>query len=114
MAQAKTVEEPKRLPLVIAPENRDDTTSKDAKLVNCYCEKGDTGEHYIYNRAGTIAARSPPDGAAAGLGAYNWKGNIYTIFASKLYKNGVAVSGTVDTTNGIYRFNQILGARSEE
>lgn len=113
MAQAPTVDLPKRLPLVINPENRDDTAAKDAKLVNCYCEKGDDGMQYIYKRAGMLFASQPPAAAATGRGTYNWKNDVYTIFGNKLYKSGVAVTGTVDTTNGVYRFNQILGTTNK-
>ena len=108
MPQAQTVDLPKRLPLVITPENRDYTTDKDSKLVNCYMERLADGSYWLYKRMGLAVDSQPPGGAATGAGAYNWLGNIYTIFGNTLYKDGVAVSGTLDTTNGVYKFSSCL------
>ena len=109
MPQAETVAIPKRLPLVITPENRDATTVKDAKLVNCYSEKTLEGDYQIYKRAGVAQSTQPSGGAATGRGMFNWLGNIYSVFGNTLYKDGVAVAGTVDTTNGVYRFDSCKG-----
>ena len=100
-------EQDKRIPLIVMPENRDTSTSKDAKLVNCYMEaKGKTV--YVYKRAGTLAAFS--HGASAGMGCYNWKGDVYSIFGGYLYKgNGGYIGSVMDTTGGVYSFNQSLG-----
>jgi len=113
MAQAPTVAMPKRLPLVVEPENRDDTTLKDARLVNCYTEKSKDGTYNIYKRAGTLTQSQPSGGAANGYGVYNWKNDIYSIFGATMYKNGTPLSGTLDTTGGVYRFNQILGSTNK-
>jgi hypothetical protein len=110
MPQAPTVEFPKRLPLVITPENRGGDTTKDARLVNCYCEREIDGSYRIYKRGGLLLDAQPPGAAANGYGATNWLGDVYTIFGDKLYKNGSALAGTVDTTNGVYRFDSCKGA----
>jgi len=113
MPQAQTVELPKRLPLVIEPENRGSSTSFDARLVNAYMEtrkQKEGAESWIYERPGLDEHSRPPAVNAAGRGIFNWRGNIYSIFADTLYKDGSAVSGTVDTTNGVYRFDSSLGA----
>lgn len=110
MPQAQTVELPKRFPLVITPENRDDSSAKDSKLVNCYLERAGDGEYWIYKRAGLLHSSRPPGANAAGLGMWNWLGDIYSIFGATMYKNGVALVGTLDTTNGVYRFDSCLGA----
>lgn len=110
MAQAQSVQIPKRFPLVIEPENRGDTTNYDAKLVNAYVERGKDGETYIYERPGTDEHSRPPAGNATGLGCFTWRGSLYSIFGDTLYKDGVAVSGTVNTAGGIYRFDSCLGA----
>ena len=107
MPQAETVEIPKRLPLVIVPSNRDETTAKDAKLVNCYCEKTETGEYWLYKRPGLLVNITK---SGNGYGVFNWLGDIYAIFGNTVYKNGGAIAGTVDTTNGVYRFGSCLGA----
>ncbi len=106
-----------RLPLVIEPDNRDTTTNKDARLVNSYMETakslGQDGkprlETHIYKRPGLLLSSQPSGGAATGRGVYNWKGDIYSIFGTTLYKNGVS-KGTVDGTNGVYKFSSTLGA----
>ena len=106
--QAQTVDIPKRLPLVISPENRNTTPDKDAKLVNGYMERAGDGTYWLYKRMGLGNTSQPPGGAANGYGVFNWLGDVYSIFGNKLYKNGVAVAGTVDTTGGVYRFNSCL------
>lgn len=110
MPQSPIVELPKRLPLAIMPENRAEDTRYDARLVNCFLEKEKEGEIWIYERPGLLEDSRPPAAAVTGRGIYNWKGNIYSIFADKLYKDGVVQAGTVDTTKGVYRFSQSLGA----
>ena len=109
MPQAPTVALPKRLPLVIAPENRGSTTDKDAKLVNCYVEKQMDGSYWIYKRPGLLRDSQPPAGAASGYGLFNWLGNVYSVFGTVLYKDGSSV-GTVNGAGGVYRFDSCLGA----
>jgi hypothetical protein len=108
MPQAESVALPKRLPLVLQPENRDESTHKDAKLINAYVEKSElTGEYWIFKRPGLDQTGSTLSGT--GRGVYNWLGDIYAIFGSVLYKNGVSVGTGLDTTNGVYRFSSSLG-----
>lgn len=107
MSQAPTVEAPKRLPLVIEPENRDETTGKDAKLINAYVERNDkTGEFWIFKRPGLLQTGATKVGN--GYGVYNWNSDIYSIFGTTLYKNGTSI-GTVNATGGVYRFSSSLG-----
>lgn len=96
---------PKRWPLDIRPENRDDSTLKDAKLVNAYAEKRPDGEVWLFKRPGLVTQSTL---SGNGYGIYNWNGDIYSVFGTTLYKNGVS-HGTVDATNGVYRFDQTLG-----
>jgi hypothetical protein len=107
---SQTVDVPKRIPLLIAPENRATSVDKDSRLVNGFSEKQDDGDQYIYRRPGFTQTSQPSGGAAVGRGVFNWLGNVYAIFGNTLYKDGVAVAGTVDTTNGVYRFDSCLGA----
>lgn len=101
---------PKRLPLIIEPENRGSSAAYDARLVNCYGEKSKDGDYWIYERPGMDEQSRPPAANATGRGVTFWRGNLYSIFADKLYKDGVAQAGTVDTTSGVYRFDSCLGA----
>ena len=109
MPQAPTVALPKRLPLVVQPENRDESTAKDAKLINAYVEKNAAGdEMWIFKRPGLLQTGTTQ--AGNGYGVYNWLGDIYAIFGATMYKNGLALSGTLNTAGGVYRFSQSLGA----
>jgi hypothetical protein len=68
------VEIPKRWPLVTQPENRDETTNKDARLVNCYAEKHSDG-YVIEKRFGVslTPVYTLPGGIARGM--YRWQLN---------------------------------------
>jgi hypothetical protein len=111
MAQAPTVDLPKRLPLVLQPQNRDDTTLKDAKLVNGYMEKGtEQGEYFLIKRAGLLQTGATKTGN--GLGVYNWLGDTYRIQGATIYKNDIALAGAVNgtlNTTAVYRFSACLG-----
>ena len=107
-SQAPTVADPKRLPLILEPENRDESTDKDAKLINGYVEKNDkTGEYWVFKRPGLLQTGATKSGN--GYGVYNWNGNIYSIFGTTLYKDGTSI-GTVDGTGGVYKFSSSLGS----
>jgi len=103
--------EPQRLPLAVKPSNRDETTSRDAKIVNGYVERVSERDVEVYKRPG-YALYSNSGTAAAGLGSYNWNDDLFTIFGTTLYKNNVAVSGTVDGS-AIYAFTSTLGGNPQ-
>ena len=65
MPQADSVALPKRLPLVLQPENRDESTDKDAKLVNGYMERSSNNEseYWIYKRPGLLQVGDTQTGA---------------------------------------------------
>lgn len=108
MPQAESVAIPKRFPLVVEPENRDADTAKDAKLINAYVETDSSSqESYIYKRPGLLQTGATKTGD--GLGVYNWLGDTYAIFGATMYKNGVALSGVLNTAGGMYRFSQSRG-----
>jgi hypothetical protein len=107
-AQMESMILPPRLPLVISTANRDGEFLKDSRLVNCYAETSQSGELWVYKRPGiSLWSTSPP---GTGLGAFHWQGAAYFILNGTLYKNGVTVPGSLDTTGGTYRFSSILGA----
>ena len=101
---------PKRFPLVVAPSNRDDSTAKDARLVNCYMERAESGETWVIKRPGLDEQSRPPAANAAGSGVYNWRGDLYSVFGTVFYVNGVATGGAVNGAGGVYRFSSCLGA----
>ena len=94
-----------RVPLIVKPANRFESTSFDSKLVNGFVEDGQDGAYYVYKRPGLSVFRTL---SGAGAGTYNWMGDIYAVFGTTLYKNGTNV-GTVDGTGGVYTFSQTLG-----
>lgn len=116
-SQFETVALPKRLPLVIQPENRQENTDKDAKLVNGYMEKAPSSDEYwVYKRPGLLAALTE-DGIVGGVGRgiYNWRGYTFAVFGDTLYLYGALptavapiTAGTVDDF-GTYEFSSSLG-----
>lgn len=105
--QAPSVAIPPRLPLVTLLQNRDATFDRDSRLVNAFAEKDLATEEYtVRKRPGLLTDTSL---SGNGYGIHNWHGVIYSIFGATLYKNGVAF-GTVDTTGGVYIFEQVLGS----
>jgi len=96
---------PTRVPLAVTPENRDNTTAKDSKVVNGFMEKGQDG-YLAYKRPG-LALSSYSVAASHGYGLYTWIGDTYANFGGTLYKNGVSL-GTMTTTR-INTFDQVLG-----
>lgn len=111
--QAESVTIPKRIPLVLQPENRGEGTDKDSKIINAYVEKGVDGTYAVFKRPGTLQTGATITGA--GLGVYNWLGDIYAIWGATIYKNGVAIgggapNGALNTAAGVYRWSSCLGA----
>ena len=107
---AQTLDQPKRIPLIVVPGNRDTSTSKDARLVNGYIDYNSvTGEYFINKRPGMSQHSQPPGTAAAGQGVFLWRGDVYSVFGGHLYK-GTTDKGAVDATGGVYRFSATLGA----
>lgn len=98
---------PTRIPLVTNLQNRSESFSIDARLVNAYAEK-DEQDFHIYKRPGLIPYSQPSGGPAAGNGVFNWNGDIYSVFGGTLYK-GTTSLGAVDGS-APYSFSSLLGA----
>lgn len=107
---AQAMQVPTRVPLVISPENRDNTSNKDAKLINCYVEVDKEQNVHLFRRPGMAQWGIPPGTTAAGMGAYWWNGAVYSIFAGVLYKNLSSVATGLDTSGGVYSFSSIMGS----
>lgn len=100
--------EPKLLPLAYPIGARYDSLTVDARLINCFAEKSaDGSEVWVYKRPGFGLQSTLP--AGIGRGIYNWNDDIYIIIGDTIYKNGVALLGTV-SPNGYYTFSSCLGA----
>jgi hypothetical protein len=98
---------PTRIPLVTNLQNRSESFTIDARLVNCYAESISQQEVHIYKRPGLIPYTQPSGGAAAGLGVFNWNGTIYSVFGGTLYA-GTTALGSVDSS-AAYSFSSLLG-----
>lgn len=112
MTQYPSMAIPPRLPLVAMPANRNDSTNKDARLVNCYVETSqiNEGEFWLYKRPGVEEYDDPAPADTSGDGLYKWNDDLYAVFGTVLYRNGVSVATGLDDQGGVYAFDQILGA----
>lgn len=98
---------PPRIPLVSMPDNRGQTTTQDAQIVNAYVEKTQMEGLMVVKRPGYLNSGTF---FGAGFGVYNWRGKVISLFDGRLYNNGVLQAGGIDEAHGIYTFNEILGA----
>lgn len=103
--QAPSVTTPHRIPLATPIQNRDASFDKDARLVNALAEINPGEKTYIIKKR--IGVAKFVERSGNGLGAYNWLGNLYTVFGTTLYKDGVSF-GTVDGTEA-YAFEELRG-----
>ena len=87
-----------RIPLVTSPDNRDESTAKDARLVNCYGEKQQSGEYEVVRRPSLQAITQVVPGQLNGV--YNYQGSIYFIVGGFLfgYPNPINPFGSVNLT----------------
>lgn len=106
--QYPSVQSPPRLPLVVVTSNRNESVTKDARLVNCYIELSKEGELDIYKRPGLLPAGLISPGTA-GSGLFFWDGSVYSIFGDALYRDGLFITAGLNTAGGVYRFDSILG-----
>lgn len=96
-----------RLPLTVPLENRDDTTAKDARMVNLIAEKRGT-TYGVRKRPGLSAITSPPTGV--GYGTYNWNGVLYNLVGTTLYAGATsAATGVSGTGAGLFSFSETKG-----
>jgi len=97
-----------RLPLIVKQSNRDETVTKDARIINGMVEMMAENDYHVYKRPGYLTYSSVTAGAAQG--AYNWESNIYTIVNGFMYRDGVLIGSGLDTAGGMYRFSSTLGS----
>jgi hypothetical protein len=99
--------DPKPLPLVAPIGARYDSLTVDSRVVNGFVEKGQDGALHVYKRPGFSAITEGISGT--GRGIFNWKGSIYHVTGDTVYKDNVALSGTVESA-GVYSFTSTQGS----
>lgn len=93
------------------PTNRNGTTTKDQRFVNCYPEEienpsNESKRYYCNKRPGhTLVSTIGPNGSTA-RGIYFWNDVQYTVFDNKLYKNATHLL-TFRTNYGTIGFETI-------
>ena len=95
-----------RIPLLGNPLNRGTDASKDQRFVNGFfinVQNKVTGkETYFFTKRPGAARRIQPSGAAGvGRGIYSWKGSIYTVIGTKIYKDTTDLGVTLTTSTGM-------------
>ena len=98
-----------RIPLLGSPGNRSVSTAKDQRFVNGYfweIKNPITGKavYHFVKRPGLAQSSRPPAANAVGRGIYSWEGSLYSVFGNKMYKDGVDLGTTMDTTTGLCGF----------
>lgn len=83
----------------------------DSRFKNCYPEKllsgGEKPLTYVVKRPGMESAYSTT--VATGRGMYGWKGSLYSVLGNQVYKNGSALSGTLNNSTGRCHFTEVKG-----
>lgn len=106
--QSKTSGSSNRLPLVVFPENRDESTAKDSKLINAFGEKVLNETSRVVKRPGTVRYLQVTSAGGQGNGCYNWQGTVYSVVGGTFYAGATSIGGV--NSSGPYKFNSILGA----
>lgn len=94
-----------RIPVLGSPTNRDTIASKDQRFVNAYFDViqnpvTNTPKYFFVKRPGLSRNIQPSGGAGVGRGLYVWRGDIYTVIGTQLYKNTTNLGVTLTTSTG--------------
>ena len=102
-----------RVPLFALPQQRQFSTTEDQWFKNCYPEviagPADTPFTSVIKRPGF--SDSLTTATAAGRALYGWtqNGSIYAAVGNKIFKDGSALSGTLDDTTGRVDVTEVRG-----
>jgi len=102
-----------RVPLFALPQQRQFSTTEDQWFKNCYPEMisgpGETPFTCVVKRPGF--SDSQTTSAAAGRALYGWTqdNKIYAVVGNKIYRDGSALSGTLDDTTGRVDVTEVRG-----
>lgn len=100
-----------RIPIIGDMLFRNATASKDQRWVNGYFDvfknPATNREHYYFTkRAGTSQNIRPSGTSGTGRGVYYWKGAIYSVIGTKIYKNSTDLGVTLTTSTGRCGFQE--------
>jgi hypothetical protein len=99
----------KRIPLVGTISDRSASAGKDQRFKNCFPEfltmanpsetsKKSVEQAWVIKRPGLT--EDATTAVAAGRGLYSWNGNLWAVVGNKVYKDGSAIGGTLNTSSG--------------
>lgn len=94
-----------RIPFLSKEEYRNSTASKDQRFVNGFFEPvvnqiKKSIDYFYVKRPGLSQNIRPPGANAVGRGIHQWRGDVYSVFGTKLYKNTTDLGVTLTTSTG--------------
>lgn len=107
-----------RIPFIGNPNNRDTVTSHDQRYLNVYfdvltsVEGGKT--YYMVKRPGGARFNNPSGTTGVGRGVYSWKGSLYSVVGTKIYKNTTDLGVTLSTSTGICGITEVRPAAATQ
>jgi hypothetical protein len=98
-----------RIPFLETPHARDVGTGKDLRFINGYFEPirnviKNRLDYFFTKRPGLSQNIRPSGGAGVGRGVYAWKGNIYSVIGTQIYKGITNLGVTLTTSTGRCKF----------
>ena len=97
-----------RIPLIGDYSSRLGVASKDRRFKNVIFDyhKNEDGqtEVRVSKRPGLVV--NDADASGAGRGIYHWKGSIYKVVGSILYKDGTAIKSDLTNSTGLVRWTE--------
>jgi hypothetical protein len=93
-----------RVPFIGNPNNRDTVTSRDQRFVNAYFDVLQSTDgnksYYMVKRPGYTQRIQPSGTTGVGRGIYSWKGDLYSVIGTQIYKNTTNLGVTLTTSTG--------------
>lgn len=80
--------QPTKLPLIVVPTNRDASLDTDSKLINGFVEKAADGQNWVCKRPGFVQYAQIGFNGDSGLGVYNWRGAVISIWGASETSTG--------------------------
>lgn len=94
-----------RINLLDPPEYRNTNSAKDQRYVNgffdpVYNQIKKSMDFFFTKRPGLSRNIQPSGGAGIGRGIYSWKGALYSVIGTQIYKNSTNLGVTLTTSTG--------------